>query len=421
MSRRALITGVSGFAGRHLAASLLQDGWEVAGTIRSRTSGVSGVTEHRVEIDDEGALAEVLRTERPTHVFHLAAIVDTVTTPDVMFLHRTNILGTAAVLEAIRTIGGVERVLVASSAFAYGRAPADGRPLREIDELTPLTPYGASKVASEAIALQWARQTGNEVVVSRAFQHTGPGHVGAYALSDWASQLASGAREIRVGNLDVARDYLDVRDVASAYHHLMTEGQPGGVYNVGSGVPVTMRALLDGLISAFGGAAEVVVDPSRMRGSDQPVFVADVTPLQSDTTWRRTYPLTRTLEDLAAWWAEPTESRRLTCLTSRVPICPRLIRGRPGKGTPASSSWFQPSVGESSTSAAPWRPSRSNRFPRTSSWWRPTQPRRLGSWPEMLAPGCWTIRVGCPLPSTRDWPRPRTTTSSSTGWVTTTC
>ena len=301
MSRRALITGVSGFAGRHLARLLLDQGWEVTGTVHHRASGVAGVDEHCLEIDDAAALAALVRQCRPTHVFHLAAIVDTVTTPDVMALFRTNTLGTAAVLQAVADAGGVERVLVTSSAFAYGRPTAGERPVREDDPLVPVTPYGSSKVAAEAIALQWARATQVPVVVTRAFQHTGPGHVGAYALADWTRQLAGGATQIRVGNLDVERDYLDVRDVAAAYATLAVQGRAGTVYNVASGEPVSMRTLLDGLVVAFGSRAEVIVDPSRLRPVDTPVFVADVARIHADTSWRRRLTLEQTLADLAGW------------------------------------------------------------------------------------------------------------------------
>ncbi len=302
--RHALITGVSGFAGTHLARRLLANGWTVVGTSHRRSSGLAEVDEHRIEIDDAEALSGLVEQEQPTHVFHLAAIVDTVTTPDVMALYRANVLGTAAVLEAARCARGLQRVLVASSAFAYGRPPAGGRPVRESDPLVPLTPYGASKVAAEAIALQWGRSTGVDLVVTRAFQHTGAGHVGAYALADWAAQLAAGAQQIRVGNLDVERDYLDVRDVVAAYEALMLHGRPGGVYNVASGVPISMRSLLEGLIRAFDSDAEIQVDPLRVRKVDQPVFVADIEHLTTDTGWSPSHSIEETLAALASFWTD---------------------------------------------------------------------------------------------------------------------
>ena len=298
MSRRALVTGVSGFAGRHLARRLLADGWEVVGTRRSRRSGVEGVDERQVDLVDARALTSVVQDARPTHVFHLAAVVDTVTTPDVLQLYRTNTLGTAALLEAVGATEGVERVLVASSAFAYGRPAAGERPVREDDPLTPLTAYGASKVAAEAIAQQWARAHDTEVVVTRAFQHTGPGHVGAYALADWAAQLVGGAESIRVGSLDVTRDYLDVRDVVDAYVAVMDRGAPSRTYNVASGRGVTMRRLLEGLIEVSGGTARIELDPARVRAIDTPVFVADITRLREEIGWRERHTLTETLTEL---------------------------------------------------------------------------------------------------------------------------
>jgi len=291
VSGRAFVTGMSGFAGRHLAALLLREGWAVEGTVRSRSAQLPGAVEHRLEIDDVEGLRGAISQFAPEVVYHLAAVVDTITTPDVL----------AAILEAVATASSVQRVLVASSAFAYGRTPPELQPVPETAPLEPLTAYGASKVASEAIALQWGRSSGVEVVVTRAFQHTGPGHVGNYALADWASQLASGASEIRVGNLDVARDYLDVRDVVAAYRCLVETGTAGEVYNVGSGTPVTMAALLQGLVEAFGGNAEIVVDPDRVRPVDQPVFYADITRLRRDTDWAPAYSLERTLADLAGW------------------------------------------------------------------------------------------------------------------------
>lgn len=299
MRQRAFVTGVSGFTGRHLAQRLLDEGWSVTGTVRSRTSGLPGVDERRVQADDWAGMSDLVADARPDVVFHLAAIVDTVTTPDLGALYRTNTIGTAALLDAVRRAGTATRVVVASSAFAYGRVTHEADRVPESAPLAPVTPYGASKAAAEAIAFQWWRQTGIDLVVARGFQHTGPGHVGAYALADWAQQLAQGAETLEVGNLDVVRDYLDVRDVAAAYVALGASGRAGEAYNVGSGVPRTMGDMLRALMAAFGREIDVRPAPGRYRTSDQPVFVADVSKLASDTRWAPVFTVEQTMRDLA--------------------------------------------------------------------------------------------------------------------------
>jgi GDP-4-dehydro-6-deoxy-D-mannose reductase len=307
MSGRALVTGAGGFAGRQLVRQLVEDGWEVAGTIRSRSSEVQGISEHKIDITDQDALTSLLREFEPEVVFHLVAIVDTVTTPDVIRLYETNTLGTVSILEAMRAVGSQARFLYTSTSFVYGASSGEEQPVREDHPLRPLTPYGASKAAGETVTQQFARQTGTEVLIARAFQHTGPGHTGAYAMADWAQQLAeieagAGSGAIRCGNIEVERDYLDVRDVASAYRAIAVDGKPGEVYNVSSDVPRTMRSLLEGLIAAFDVEVDIEVDPDRFRTVDQQVFYGDSAKARSETGWRPSYEIDRTLADLADFW-----------------------------------------------------------------------------------------------------------------------
>jgi GDP-4-dehydro-6-deoxy-D-mannose reductase len=296
---RALVTGASGFAGRHLSTQLLDQGWEVAGTFRHREP-VAGVHPAQLTLDDIDGLRALVREFNPDVVYHLAALVDTVTTPDIITLYRTNTLGTVTVLEALKAAPSISRVLLASSAFVYGRAKRPDA-ITETEALTPLTAYGASKVAAEEIGLQWARETGVDIVIARAFQHTGPGHVGRYALSEWAAQISSGTTTVSVGNLDVVRDYLDVRDVVAAYRALVDRGRSGEAYNVASGIPRSMRSMLDGLIDGFGAAVSVTTDPSLFRPVDQPTFVADIHKISQETSWKPRIPMSRCLSDLAAW------------------------------------------------------------------------------------------------------------------------
>lgn len=304
-SGTALVTGVSGFAGRQLAAQLVETGWDVVGTVRSRSSGVAGIREVQIEIGDREALEDLIRALSPTVVFHLAAIVDTVTTPDVEELHRVNTGGTVAVVEAMRVAAPRARLLFASSSFAYGRTPPEAQPVTEDQPLDPVTPYGISKAESEAVVARFVRDDGADAVVTRAFQHTGPGHVGAYALADWALQLAKierdgGPATIATGNLDVERDYLDVRDVASAYRAVAERGHRGATYNVCSGQPVSMRSLLVGLIAAFGLDVAIDTDPARLRSVDQPRFYGDPRRLVADTGWAPRFTRAETLEALAS-------------------------------------------------------------------------------------------------------------------------
>lgn len=304
LQRTALVTGVSGFAGRQLAAQLAAAGWEVVGTVLSRSSGVNGILEVPIEISDRKSLERLLAAISPAVVFHLAAIVDTVATPDVKELHRVNTGGTLAVIEAMRTAAPHARLVFASSSFAYGRTPPEAQPVTEDQPLDPITPYGISKADSEAAVARFVQDDGADAVVARAFQHTGPGHVGAYALADWALQLATierdgGPATIVTGNLDVERDYLDVRDVASAYRAVAEHGRRGATYNVCSGEPVSMRTLLVDLIAAFDLDVAIDTDPSRLRSVDQPCFYGNPGRLVADTGWTPRYTRAETLGALA--------------------------------------------------------------------------------------------------------------------------
>ncbi|MDF2146429.1 NAD(P)-dependent oxidoreductase [Knoellia sp. p5-6-4] len=300
MTGRAFVTGPDGFIGRHLVNLLVREGWEV-GACGRRAVDRDGVSASwAVDIGDGAGLGEAIAGFRPDVVFHLAAAVDTVSTTSVTELFRVNTMGTVALLEAVRLAGNVGRVVFASSAFAYGYIDQGSEHVREDTPLRPRTAYGASKAAAETIVRQWSEQTGTETVVARGFQVSGPGHTGAYALAEWAGMLASGADEVRVGRLDVIRDYLDVRDAAAGYFALATHGVPGRTYNLASGVPTSMGALLDGLLTAFGSEAAVVADPARMRAVDQPVFVADVRRIMADTGWAPRVGIDEMLRDLAA-------------------------------------------------------------------------------------------------------------------------
>jgi GDP-4-dehydro-6-deoxy-D-mannose reductase len=292
---RVVVTGAGGFLGRHLVRELASRGAETVAVDRAEA-----------DVCDAAAVADLVARTRPDAVVHLAAqsrVAHSFADPGETF--RVNVLGTVAVLEAVRRHAPRARILVASSAEVYGAVGADALPVVESAPLAPVNPYGASKVAAEAAALQFHRAHGLDVAVLRAFNAVGPGQATDFALPGFAAQLAAiarGAAEpvLRVGNLDAERDLTDMRDVARAYALALERGEAGGVYNVCSGTAVPIRRALEALVAASGLEVRIEVDPSRLRPVDVPCVYGSPRRLAVVTGWRPEIPLERTIADLYA-------------------------------------------------------------------------------------------------------------------------
>jgi GDP-4-dehydro-6-deoxy-D-mannose reductase len=184
-------------------------------------------------------------------------------------------------------------------------APAD-LPLRESAPLRPVTPYAASKAAAEMAGLQAHLGWGLDVIRARPFTHTGPGQTSQFFVPNMARQIVAardtGDKELKTGNLAVARDILDVRDVVRAYRLLAEHGEAGEVYNVCSGRSVTLEQVLRRLLDGAGSDLVVVTDPARLRPVDLPDLRGDPSRLQRATGWRPDYALDQTLTDVLAYW-----------------------------------------------------------------------------------------------------------------------
>ena len=304
---KLLLTGVSGFVGRHFVEFLRgeQPGVELVGLARHPLPGVPFVEadlEHAASVD--AALAQV----EPDAIVHLAAQ----SSPHHSWVDpertlATNVQGLLHLLEAARRRGLRPRVLVVGSAEEYGLCRPEELPLREDTPLRPLSPYAVSKVAQSFLALQYTLSGRVETVRTRTFNHTGPGRGEAFAESSFARQLAEievGLRPpvIDVGNLEAVRDFSDVRDVVRAYWLLLERGRAGEVYNVCSGRGVRLRELLERLVALSGLEVELRLDPARLRPSDIPELVGDPGRVEAETGWRPVLPLERTLRDLLEHW-----------------------------------------------------------------------------------------------------------------------
>jgi GDP-4-dehydro-6-deoxy-D-mannose reductase len=314
---RVLITGITGFAGSHLAEYCLGRGdAEVFGTARwrSRMDNVEGIVDDVVLLDcdlkDSVAVRHCLSEVRPDYIFHLAAqsFVPTSWKAPVETM-TTNVVGQINIFEAMRELKLESRVQLACSSEEYGMVYEDEIPIKETNPLRPLSPYGVSKVAQDLLGYQYHQSYGLHTVRTRGFNHTGPRRGDVFVSSNFSRQIAmveKGKQEpvLRVGNLEARRDFTDVRDMIRGYWVALEKGEPGEVYNIGSGTDVTIRHMLDILLGFSEIEIEVRQDPKRMRPSDVEVLRADNSKFRRLTGWKPEIPLEKTLEDLLDYWRE---------------------------------------------------------------------------------------------------------------------
>ncbi len=309
-----LVTGAAGFAGSHLLDLLATEGvrvmaWRRPGIGADVQACYPDVDWREIELLDVPAVRAGIREAAPDVVYHLAgashvgnswkAATETL---------EINVLATHHLFEALRAAGLHSRVLVPSTAYVYRPA---GHPLNEDDEIQSTSPYALSKVALEIAAQRAAQYDGLPVVVSRSFNHVGPRQNDSFfaaAVARQITEIEAGrvAPVIKVGNLETSRDFTDVRDTVRAYRMLIERGAPGAIYNVCSGRPVRVRALLDGLVALARVPVSVEIDPARFRPNDTPFIVGDRTRLTRDTGWEPAIPFEQTLRDLLDYWRSVT-------------------------------------------------------------------------------------------------------------------
>lgn len=291
---KALVTGASGFVGRTLHDHLVDSGDEVVSLSR-KTGGP--------DLTDRAATHAALSAHAVDVIYHLAAQSHVpLSWEDPIETHRVNIEGTQNLLDAAQAAPGSPRVLVVSSAEVYGSVTPSELPVTEDAPFRPSNPYAASKVAADAVALQSWLGRGQDVVRLRSFNHIGPGQSPAFVCSSLAHQIAraelDGLTHINVGNLDVRRDFSDVRDVVAAYRMVAESGESGQVYNVCSGVDRAISELADGLLSLSSADLELVSDPALTRQVDTPVVRGDNSRLVEATGWAPKFSLETTLADV---------------------------------------------------------------------------------------------------------------------------
>jgi GDP-4-dehydro-6-deoxy-D-mannose reductase len=305
-----LVTGAAGFVGSHLLERLEQDAADIVAWLRPGTTALvagRGVRWVTVEMQDRDAVETAIADARPAQVYHLAGVPHVGDSWSQTYeTFAGNVLSTHYLFEALRRRHLAPRVLVTSSATVYTESP---RAMRESDPVNPNSPYGTSKLAQEMVARRAWEDDGIPGLIARSFNHVGPRQAPTFVAASIAKQIAeieAGRREpvLVMGNMTSERDIMDVRDTVRGYRAMMQSATPGGPYNVCSGTPVAIRALVDLFVSKSRVPVTIHQDPARFRPNDTPVILGDRSRMATDTGWAPQIPLEQTVDDLLEYWRQ---------------------------------------------------------------------------------------------------------------------
>lgn len=328
---KALITGITGMVGSHMADYLLKEtDWDIYGLIRWRSplDNIEHLIQninknHRVflrygDLNDEGSLYYVLKDMKPDYVFNLAAQsypktsfnspVDTL---------NTNIIGTAKLLETIRKLSIDPWIHVCSSSEVFGRVSKDKLPIDEECSFHPASPYAISKVGTDLVGRFYAEAYGLRTISSRMFTHTGPRRGDVFAESSFAKQISMIEKGlippvVKTGNLDSLRTFSDVRDAVRAYYIMLTINPIAGeYYNIGGTHVCKVGVMLDTLLSmSTVKEIEIEVDTERLRPIDADLQVPDITKFSNHTGWKPEIPFEKTMRDLLEYWRQQVNKKQ---------------------------------------------------------------------------------------------------------------
>lgn len=325
MNKKALITGMTGMVGSHLADYLLDNtDWDIHGMQRwrspldninhlmDRINSKDRVFVHYGDLNDQASLINVLKEVKPDYIFHLAAQsypLTSFTAPEDTL--NTNIIGTTRLLEAVRILELNPIIHVCASSEVFGRVPREKLPINEECSFHPASPYAISKVGTDLVGRYYAEAYGMTVMTTRMFTHTGPRRGDVFAESTFAKQIAlieAGLIDpvVKTGNLDSLRTWADVRDAVRAYYMLVTVNPIAGeYYNIGGSFSCSVREMLDKLLSlSTVKDIKVETDPIRLRPIDADLQVPDTTKFKNHTGWQPEIPFDKTMKDLLNYWRD---------------------------------------------------------------------------------------------------------------------
>jgi GDP-4-dehydro-6-deoxy-D-mannose reductase len=316
MQKKVFITGISGFAGSHLARHLVKSqNYSVSGTFYAEDSLpiLSDIRDAinciQADLTNKAQTEAIIKEQKPDFIFHLAAL----TSPAQSFKNplatiTDNVAMQINLLEAIKTYELMHtRILIISSADVYGVVSQSDLPIDEQTPFRPTNPYAVSKITQDYLALQYTIAHDLEIIRVRPFNHIGSGQSAQFVVSAFAKQIAEiekGKKEpiLRVGNIETKRDFTDVRDMVKAYGLILEKGDIGEVYNIGTGKAYKISDILDILLHMSTTQIDVKIDETLLRPSDTPELLCDNTKFVSKTGWRAEYSIEETLQTILDYW-----------------------------------------------------------------------------------------------------------------------
>lgn len=311
---RALISGITGFAGTHLASHILGLGYEVWGFSRSEhgpldLSGPWGQVKYiSCDLRNKAKLAEAITLARPEEIYHLAGQSSVrLSWADPVLTFEINVIGAINLLETVCKYAPKAKILLVGSSDEYGPAEEGEGPVTESSRLRPQSPYSLSKVCVDLLAEQYYKAKKLNAIRVRPFNHIGPGQRPDFATSDFAKQIAEaelGQREVtlKVGNLSVRRDFTDVRDMVRAYTMALAYCLPGEVYNICSGRVYALSEIVEVYLRMARVEIEVEEEEERRRQVDVPAIIGDASRFKLATGWKAEISVEKSLEDILNYW-----------------------------------------------------------------------------------------------------------------------
>lgn len=314
--KKVLITGITGFAGSHLAELLVsKNEFEVFGThvsdrnLNNLTSVQNKVKLFKVNLIDQTETTKVITEVRPDVIYHLAAstsVAESFKNPSAVITNNT--ASQINVLESVKDLKlNNTKIIITSSAHVYGQIALDDLPIDENTPFKPDNPYAVSKITQDYLGLSYFLGYQLQIIMLRPFNHVGPRLSPDIALSSFAKaivEIEKGKTEpvLRVGNMTTKRDFTDVKDMVRAYYLASEHCIPGEAYNIGTGESHTMQSILDLMLNISKTKIEVVSDPAKFRPSDLPELRCDVRKFQQATGWKPEAKLADSLQEMLDYW-----------------------------------------------------------------------------------------------------------------------